>query len=687
MTNHLLVTTLGTTWGVVPEVYGIFTDFFGKLKPTEVEAVAAPETIWIITTQSAWDKAHVHLERWAELAGIELKSYLRPESDLANTTDVDSMRELIFRVVLLASESCQSLSCSLAGGRKTMSADMQEAARTFGCDRLLHVLSNGHPSDWPQCLREPTAEWFLNPLTEDYQQWLFPVVMKGSTRMDLLDVAFKGTPAIQSQRFPIAPQSNSNFQLDSTKASEASKMLALQIPLTDEIAARQSDAGLMSNFIAAIEADEQHENWRSLYRLPPRIIQKLRTTHLNETHRPLLQSLPKAELHCHIGGILHLPQQRCVADAIWQALKPTEQNDALQHIKTLNWHAPEATWRDGLKQGDRAANVAATFQHFGNVELESILFPKSTTRIALKTTHQLEFAAYELPGELSGSAVLSHPAAIESTVTGILENCSADNICYLELRGSPQKYDSHAPIDWLKRLAREFERQAPEVITIRFIWIGDRRKEKDLPQLIKQAARARLELPNFLVGLDLAGDEGTNKPEELAPHFLPAFEACLPITIHAGEGESAKNIWQAAYQLHADRIGHGLTLAEHPSLLIRFRDRRICLELCPTSNREVVGFRDPAYPQSATLPDYPLPQLWASGVPLTLCTDNIGISCTTLTNEYITAARMIDELSLWDALAMIKQAFVHAFADAQTRTRLLKAADQSMHILILNHYD
>jgi adenosine deaminase len=675
MTNHLLVTTLGTTWGVVPEVYGIFTDFFGKLKPTEVEAVPPPEAVWIITTQSAWNTAAPHLEKWAGLTGVKLTPYIRPESDLTNTKDVNAMRELIFRVVLLATESCQTLSCSLAGGRKTMSADMQEAARTFGCNRLLHVLSNGHFKDWPQCLQTPSAEWFLKPLTKDCQQLLFPVVLKGATRMELLDVTFKGIPAIQSQRFPIAPQSNPGFPLDSST------------PLTDEIAARQSDAGLMSNFIAAIEADEQHENWRSLYRLPPRIIQKLRTTHLNETHRPLLQSLPKAELHCHIGGILHLPQQRRVADAIWQALKPTEQHDALQHIKTLDWHAPDATWRDGLKQGVRSANVAATFQHFDNAALESILYPESTTRIALKSTHKLKFAAYELPGELSGSAVLGDPAALTSTVAGILENCSSDNICYLELRGSPQKYEPNKPIHWLKRLASEFERQAPESITIRFIWIGDRRKEEDLPQLIKQAAHARLELPNFLVGLDLAGDEGTNNPEVIAPHFLPAFEACLPITIHAGEGELAQNIWQAAYQLHADRIGHGLTLAEHPSLLIRFRDRRICLELCPTSNREVVGFRDPAYPQSASRSDYPLTQLWQSGVPLTLCTDNIGISRTTLTNEYITAARMIDELSLWDALAMIKQAYVHAFADAQTRTRLLKTADQRIHTLILKHYN
>ena len=190
----------------------------------------------------------------------------------------------------------------------------------------------------------------------------------------------------------------------------------------------------------------------------------------------------------------------------------------------------------------------------------------------------------------------------------------------------------------------------------------DRRQRGNLPAVVQQAVAARQQLPGFLLGLDLAGDEGTSNPAELAPGFLPAFAACMPVTIHAGEGESAENIWQAAYHLHADRIGHGLSLSQHPELASRFRDRGICLELCPSANREVVGFHDPAYPESHGLPRYPLRQFISSGLPLALCTDNPGMSRTTLVHEFLATARKSEGgLTLWEALALMRQAFVHAF--------------------------
>ncbi|MBK7051985.1 MAG: hypothetical protein IPH54_15430 [Rhodoferax sp.] len=183
----------------------------------------------------------------------------------------------------------------------------------------------------------------------------------------------------------------------------------------------------------------------------------------------------------------------------------------------------------------------------------------------------------------------------------------------------------------------------------------------------------------FCWELDTAGDEGTHNPAALATGFLPAFEACLPITIHAGEGESPENIWQAAYHLHADRIGHGLTLTANPQLAARFRDRGICLELCPSSNREVVGFADPAFPASTGHPAYPLRDFIHAGLPLTLCTDNPGISRTTLAGEYLAAARMTPGgITLWEALALVRQAFVHAFLPSAEREILMKKSDQQV---------
>ncbi|MEA3348548.1 MAG: adenosine deaminase, partial [Pseudomonadota bacterium] len=237
----------------------------------------------------------------------------------------------------------------------------------------------------------------------------------------------------------------------------------------------------------------------------------------------------------------------------------------------------------------------------------------------------------------------------------------------------------------------------PWLPRIGFVIITNRRDVEKMPDQLARsaglaiAARDDEELKNFVVGLDLAGDEDVGELKNIAKSLEKAFAHCLPITIHAGEGEEealAEKIWQAAYHLNADRIGHGLTLDKEPDLAARFRNRNICLELCPTSNLEVVGFYDPL-PGSlgyAGKKRYPLKKLWEMGLPLTLCTDNPGISKTTLAEEYLTASRLVDGLTLWDVLAMVKQAFSHSFLTADEREKLMKKADKIIYQLVAGEF-
>jgi len=70
-----------------------------------------------------------------------------------------------------------------------------------------------------------------------------------------------------------------------------------------------------------------------------------------------------------------------------------------------------------------------------------------------------------------------------------------------------------------------------------------------------------------VVGFDVAGSESTRAPRELRDLFEEIFRQCVKIAIHAGETESAENIWEAVCHLNAERIGHGLKLWDHPELL------------------------------------------------------------------------------------------------------------------------
>lgn len=690
---NILLCTLGMSWPVVPECYALLApeqlDLYrhhprraALLRLREAADLAEPDEIWLCTTDTTGRMLDQVGLWWRTLAEpCPLRIWIAAGSgDLADAEQVRRMRELTLRLTLRAAESCAGggqLVLSLAGGRKTMSADLQRAGQLFGCRAMLHVVG---PSEIPAPLRGTDPELFSRPLPAELAGKVMPVLLNSARRSELLDVALGDLPTVIAARFPLPP---------------AEHLVPLTVPvadldpaaLDDELIRReQAGASLFGNFIQALDEQAPLGNWRSLYRLPPRIVQALKTTLLDERSRDWLTALPKAELHCHLGGLLDLDAQRRVAEALWAALSAEHRRIAERKVGpwlTDDW---PVDWPRQLRAcGELRPACAAFLLRVGEpAALRRQLYDTTEPRVGLRA--RLGFSAYEQPGELSGSALLQHPAAVDGYAREVVLAARAQGLRYLELRGSPQKYDD--PPGFLRRLHAALRSQidAGDPM-IRFIVIVDRRRPEQANAVVQLAVDAHEDLPEFIAGLDLAGAEGTHNPERLAAAFEPAFERCLPVTIHAGEGEPAANIWQAAYRLHADRIGHGLTLAEHPQLLQRFRDRGVCIELCPTSNREVVGFRDPAVPASAHYPEYPLAELLEQGLRVTLCTDNAGISRTTLADEYLTAARMVagrTPLSRWDALMLIRQAFRGAFLPAEQRARLMREVDHTLFEQLLS---
>lgn len=700
---NILLCTLGASWAVIPEVYGFIDparlDLYRYHPARESldrlrreHAIPGPDELWLTTTEGRQTRESLaSLRQWWNLLGepVPMRVWCATGTDqLSNQAECDHIRELMLRVVLRATQQVRAepagrLILSLAGGRKTMSADLQWAGSLFGAHCWLHIVG---PDPLPAAIsRDARPERFISPLPPELAGAVTPLVVGEGRRDELLDVAMEGR-TVSSAYYPV-PHAD---------PSTSWPMPAGGASLTREIRNRQRQGSqLFGNFLADLAADERHENWRSLYRLPPADIEALRVARLGDhphEDREWLRRLPKADLHRHIGGCLDLDAQRAVGRAIWASLRGAEQSTALDAVAPLlrgsgNWPWDWPRQLRARPMPPRSHAVAALLVEADEGCLRRNLWENTEPRTALKQTRG--FAAYERPGELTGSSVLSHPAALEPYVEALVAQAVAEGLAYVELRGSPQKYRMEAPAKFVEELGaalrRTIERLAdtpgsapkPE---FRFVWILDRRQRDTMAINVRQAIDALEHSAGFLVGLDLAGDEGTNRPEQLAPWFEPAFRACLPITIHAGEGEPAANIWEAAYRLHADRIGHGLTLLDDPPLLARFRDRGICLELCPTSNREVVGYHDPGIPETSGLPAYPVRELLRSGLPVTLATDNPGISRTTLADEFLAASRMAETpLSRWEALALIKQGFTRAFVSADRREQILKRTDTRIY--------
>jgi adenosine deaminase len=145
--------------------------------------------------------------------------------------------------------------------------------------------------------------------------------------------------------------------------------------------------------------------------------------------------------------------------------------------------------------------------------------------------------------------------------------------------------------------------------------------------------------PKDVVGLDLAGDEEMSYPAELPSMFRDAKDRFgLGITIHAGETGRGENVRSAIELFDADRIGHGTAAGKDPGLLDLLAERRICVEVCPISNR-LTG----AVPPNEA---HPLQEFRRRGVPFVICSDNPAIHQHGLVDDQ--AAAMEEGLSIFD---------------------------------------
>ncbi len=154
------------------------------------------------------------------------------------------------------------------------------------------------------------------------------------------------------------------------------------------------------------------------------------------------------------------------------------------------------------------------------------------------------------------------------------------------------------------------------------------RGPEEAERIVAEAAACR---DCRVVGVDLAGDEQNYPPALFATAIGMARDAGLGITVHAGEFVGPVGIWTAVYHLGATRIGHGIRAVEDPGLLARLRDRRVTLEVCPTSNLRL-GL-------VPSLAKHPVATFLARGVSVTINSDDPVLLGTTLSRELTGVAR------------------------------------------------
>lgn len=138
----------------------------------------------------------------------------------------------------------------------------------------------------------------------------------------------------------------------------------------------------------------------------------------------------------------------------------------------------------------------------------------------------------------------------------------------------------------------------------------------------------KLYLEKGVAACDLAGAEAIYPSKDYEELFSHAKEIGVPFTFHAGEASDSSSV-RDGLSFGAQRIGHGIRTFNDDSTKSMINERGAVLELCPTSNLQTKALEG-----VETVKDYPLGAFFDSKVAVTINTDNMSVSNTTLEKEF-----------------------------------------------------
>jgi aminodeoxyfutalosine deaminase len=179
------------------------------------------------------------------------------------------------------------------------------------------------------------------------------------------------------------------------------------------------------------------------------------------------------------------------------------------------------------------------------------------------------------------------------------------------------------------------------------------------PEIAEEVARVSVRFRDRgVVGLGLGGMEAGMPAEPYRKAFEIARDGGLGIVPHAGEAAGPDSL-REVLSMDPDRIRHGIRAVEDPAVLGELVDRRLVLDVCPTSNLRTGVV--------AAMPAHPLPALRAAGIECTINTDDPAMFGTDLGREYELAAAL--GVSAADAF---RAGVAGALCDDGTRARLVE---------------
>ena len=263
------------------------------------------------------------------------------------------------------------------------------------------------------------------------------------------------------------------------------------------------------------------------------------------------------------------------------------------------------------------------------------------------------------------TSFLREPRDFALLAADLAEQLLAQHVVYAEVTLSVgimllRKQDPQANFEAILAATEPFERRG-----LRLNWIFDavRQFGPELALDVVEAAR-RCASPR-IVAFGIGGDELSIPTREFRYAYLRARSSGMRLLMHAGEVGGPEKIREAIELLGVERIGHGIAAIHDPALMDLLAERRIPLEVCPTSNLRTGALALQLHNPAATLQQHPLPQLVRHGIPVVLSTDDPAMFHASLLGEYGIAAQM--GLSEAELVILHRHAAEHSFLPDEAR--------------------
>src|SRR6202167_6103451 len=295
---------------------------------------------------------------------------------------------------------------------------------------------------------------------------------------------------------------------------------------------------------------------------------------------------------------------------------------------------PKVLLHDHLDGGLRPQTVLDLARETGYRDLPGDNVQELTKRLT-EGAHRGHLEVY-LDAFRHTVAVMQTPEALRRVAAECAEDLAADGVVYAEVRFAPELHTERGlSLDEVVEAVLEgfAQGRAGRGITVYALLTAMRTAARSL-EIAEIAVRHRDE---GVVGFDIAGAEAGSPPTRHLDAFQYVARENFHITIHAGEGFGLPSIWEALQWCGAERLGHGVRIADDirvgadgvislGRLASYVRDRRIPLEMCPTSNVQTGAAR--------SIKEHPIGLLRDLSFRVTVNTDNRLMSGVTLSSEF-----------------------------------------------------